>query len=127
MFDDLQDDMVLGSSFIRSHGFSTYHETLVEWQKGQCSQQPRQHDRVTTPAERQDAAIHELKRSKIDITACTKKPGTGVPIKRNPNGLEIEDALKVLFRGHQAKYGKRIVPDSQLTRLLERAGSLLTE
>ena len=32
----------------------------------------------------------------------------------NPNPLEIEDALKVLFRGHQAKYGKRIVPDSQL-------------
>ncbi len=42
----------------------------------------------------------------------------------NPNGHEIEVALKVLFRGHQAKYSKQIVPDSQLERLLCRAESL---
>ena len=32
----------------------------------------------------------------------------------NPNGVQIVDYLKVLLRGHQAKYGKKIVPDSQL-------------
>ena len=42
----------------------------------------------------------------------------------NPNDHEIEDYLKVLFRGHQAKYGKQIVPDSQLAKLLRRAESL---
>lgn len=31
----------------------------------------------------------------------------------NPNGVQIVDYLKVLLRGHQAKYGKKIVPDSQ--------------
>jgi hypothetical protein len=40
---------------------------------------------------------------------------------RNPNGVQIVDYLKVLFRGHQAKYGKQIVPDSQLETLLGRA------
>jgi hypothetical protein len=44
----------------------------------------------------------------------------------DPNRHEIEDALKVLFRGHQAKYGKQIVPDSQLARLLRRAEFLPT-
>ena len=38
----------------------------------------------------------------------------------------IEANLKVLFRGHQAKYGKKIVPDIQLEKLLERANSLPT-
>jgi hypothetical protein len=122
MFDDLQDDMVLGSSFNRIHGFSTYHETLVEWQKGQCPQglqQPRQRDRITTPAERQDAAIHELKRSRVDVTACTKKPGTGVPIIRRPQGhgvqhlgvgcaseqLVLESQLEGAFADRQSCFG----------------------
>lgn len=85
MFDDLQDDMVLGSSFNRTHGFSTYHQSLVEWSQGsQCPQQPRQRDRITTPYERQDAAVKELKHSKIDVDACTRYPGTGVPIIHRP-------------------------------------------
>ncbi len=84
MFDDLQDEMVLGSSFNRTHGFSTYHETLVEWQGSQCPQQPRQRSRITTPYERQTAAVKELQHSKIDVTACTKRPGTNVPIIRRP-------------------------------------------
>jgi hypothetical protein len=85
MFDDLQDEMVLGSSFNRNHGFSTYHKTLVEWSQGtQCPQQPRQRDRVITPAERQTAAVKELQHSKIDVTTCAKFPGTGVPIVRRP-------------------------------------------
>lgn len=39
----------------------------------------------------------------------------------------IEQNLKVLFRGHQAKYGTKIVPDIQLEKLLERAESLPTD
>jgi hypothetical protein len=42
----------------------------------------------------------------------------------NPRGAEIEDALKVLFLGHQTKYGKKIVPDIQLEMLLQKARSL---
>lgn len=84
MFDDLQDEMVLGSSFNRTHGFSTYHETLVEWQGAQCPQQTRHRDRITTPCERQSAAVNELRHSKIDVTACTKRPGTNTPIIRRP-------------------------------------------
>ena len=43
-----------------------------------------------------------------------------------PRFAVIEDNLKVLFRGHQAKYGKKIVPDIQLEKLLEKADSLPT-
>ena len=39
----------------------------------------------------------------------------------------IEANLKVMFRGHQAKYGKKIVPDIQLEKLIERANSLPTD
>jgi hypothetical protein len=84
MFDDLQDEMVLGSSFNRTHGFSTYHETLVEWQGAQCPQRPRQRDRIITPHEHRTAAVMELQHSKLDVASCTKKPGTGVPIIRRP-------------------------------------------
>ncbi len=46
---------------------------------------------------------------------------------KSPNGVQIVDYLKVLFRGHQAKYGKKIVPDSQLEILLRTAALLPNE
>jgi hypothetical protein len=41
-----------------------------------------------------------------------------------PREEEIVASLKILFAGHQAKYGKAIVPDNQLVQLLHRARSL---
>jgi hypothetical protein len=84
MFDDLQDEMVLGSTFNRVNGFSTYHVTLVEWEGTQCPQPPRQRDRVVNSHERLAAISHELRHTSVDIASCAKFPGTGVPIIRRP-------------------------------------------
>ena len=85
MFDDLQDDMVLGSSFNRLQGFSTYHETLVEWQNAECpTQESRKRDRVVTGCERQASISEQLRHTTTDVTACAKYPSTGVPIIHRP-------------------------------------------
>jgi hypothetical protein len=36
MFDDLAYDMILGSTFNRTQGFTTYHKSLVEWSGVEC-------------------------------------------------------------------------------------------
>ena len=85
MFDDLQDEMVLGRTFNRTHGFSTYHESLLEWRNAQFpTQEPRHRDRVVNRHERQAIIADELRHATVDVTSCTKYPGTGVPIIRRP-------------------------------------------
>ena len=85
MFDDLQDEMVLGSAFNRLHGFSTYHESLVEWQKDDCpAQEPRSRDRIVTRHERLAHVAEELRHTTIDVASCSRFPGTGIPIIRKP-------------------------------------------
>jgi hypothetical protein len=81
LFDDLADEMVLGSAFNRTHGFSKYHELLVEWTGTEC---PRMRDRIVTSPEKRDAIIADLRNLKRDVSACAKKPGTNVPIIRKP-------------------------------------------
>jgi hypothetical protein len=67
MFDELEHDMVLGSTFNRINGFTTYHNSLVEWSGVEC---PRAGDRI------QQAAMESL--------LCSKRPGTNTPIIRRP-------------------------------------------
>lgn len=43
---------------------------------------------------------------------------------KNPDEDCIKSALKVVFLNHQTKYGKDIIPDEQLTKLLQKAESL---
>jgi hypothetical protein len=67
MFDELDDEMVLGSTFNRVNGFSTYHHSLVEWSGIEC---PRAGDRI--------------KQAALESLTCPKRPGTNTPIIHKP-------------------------------------------